>query len=64
MSFRFFQRKKRPYGWVDPNKATILPSAEAAWPIRGPGRTVEENLEGLRRMSRLHESVRRQQESG
>lgn len=60
MSFRFFNRKKRPYGWVDPDKATILGSAEAAWPFRGPGRTAEQNLEGLRRVRRVREQLRQQ----
>jgi hypothetical protein len=63
MSFRFFHRKKRPYGWVDPDKATILGSAELAWPFRGPGRTVEENVAAIRRTRLLREQVRQQQES-
>jgi hypothetical protein len=51
MSFRFF--RKRPMDFKDIDKrATLVRSAEAAWPFRGPGRTLQENLEAAERIRR------------
>jgi hypothetical protein len=50
MSLRFFRRKKEPNFKGIRARSTVVPSAEAAWPFRGSGRTVEENLEALERI--------------
>jgi hypothetical protein len=52
MSIRFFRRSKSPEFKGIRERSTVVRSAEAAWPFRGPGRTVEENLEALERVRR------------
>jgi hypothetical protein len=52
MSIRFFRRRK-PEDLKDVlARATVVRSAEAAWPFRGPGRTLAENLEAAERIRR------------
>jgi hypothetical protein len=56
MSIRFF-RRRRPDDLKDVlARATVVRSAEAAWPFRGPGRTLQENLEALER-TRRHRGI-------
>jgi hypothetical protein len=51
MSFRFFRKKPMDLKDID-KRVTVVHSAEAAWPFRGPGRTLQENLEAAARIRR------------
>jgi hypothetical protein len=52
MSIRFFRRRKPEDLREVLARATVVRSAEAAWPFRGPGRTLQENLEAAERIKR------------
>lgn len=55
MRFSFITRKARDESDLARirRRATRVGSAEAAWPLRGGGRTVEENRAALERIRRL-----------
>jgi hypothetical protein len=53
MTFRLFPPTKEPKSYKGIRaRSSVLPSAEAAWPFRGPGRTAQENIEAIERMER------------
>jgi hypothetical protein len=62
MSFRFFRRSKPIFYKGIADDSMVLPSAEAAWPLRGPGPTVEQNLEFIEFAHRVRAQARAQQE--
>ena len=63
MTFRLFRRHKPQDFKGIRARSTVVRSAEAAWPLRGGGRTVQENLEGIERMRRYREAAQRSNES-
>jgi hypothetical protein len=63
MSFRFFRRNHKPMNFKGiADRSTVVHSAEAAWPLRGPGPTVEENIEAIQFARRIRAQVQAQQQ--